>query len=280
MEEGKARNAGSRGNGPARWRAVAPLAFLLLIVSSPAGAFRFDARGRVWRFETAPRCELVLSTAIGDISVDQGPPGEIVVRAQVAVHAPSKYAARRIASRIDFDISPSPDRVSVRATLPSIRKTGLFGGMSGGRTSVAVHYRVTVPPRTSLVLESKAGDIVIRGVEGNFDVMTGRGDIRAHDIAGRGGFRTGGGEVDCRLARLDAGAGLVLRSFGGSVLLAVPESTNARLDAESRDGRVRVDIDLSSAGKRSLRRVDGVIGDGNGRIVVRAAGGSVGIVPR
>jgi DUF4097 and DUF4098 domain-containing protein YvlB len=151
-------------------------------------------------------------------------------------------------------------------------------------------------------IDLHTGDGTIRatGVEGDVSLTTGDGSVAADDVRGRLIVDTGDGAVNVSgnvsSVRLHSGDGsIVYRALDGTemsddweittgdgaVLLYLPESLGAELDAHTGDGGIRNDLKVSTvgAGEISRRTVRGRLGDGGRRIRVRTGDGSITLRP-
>jgi hypothetical protein len=180
--------------------------------------------------------ELALNNHRGDIHVLlDGAPGE------VRITLTSNQAA-------DFDLVESRvDGTRVAVTIPHLPAEGTSGisfnlgafsfALGGG---LRVDAEVHCPPEAALVLETKYGDIDIRGRSGRTAAKTGAGDIVAEDCESAV-MSTGAGDI--RLPRVGSAT---LDSGAGDVSV---EDASGRLEIRTGTGDVRVG---SSKGQLSI----------------------------
>lgn len=162
------------------------------------------------------------------------------------------------------------------------------GGTSGGRLTID-SVQGDVKMRTS------GGRISVRTIQGAVDVHTSggaieavdiKGGLRAHtsggsirvqDVSGAVDVNTSGGSIDVDLH--GDNQGVVARTSGGSINLAVPSTIRASINASSSGGRVSSDLELAAAQstKNTLR---GTINGGGPEITARTSGGSVRLTRR
>jgi hypothetical protein len=155
-----------------------------------------------------------------------------------------------------------------------------------------------------------SGKISIAGVQGNVEVSAGSGEI---DIAGSGGTvraRTGSGSISVagasgavtvdansatvnlaglqRDARVQTSSGSIIvagppvaqsywefHASSGDVTLQLPPAASFRLYAHSDSGRISTDIPLTAEESDSKHDLRVRVGDGNARIEIRTASGSI-----
>jgi len=184
-----------------------------------------------------------------------------------------------------------------------------FGGMGKSARLVA-----SVPTGTNLVVRTGDGSIRVEHVNGKVELRSADGGVIGRDLAGDvfahtedGAIRLEGVDGRCDLAsddgsiavqgRLDGlrvstedGSVVVKALLGstiarewslstgdGSMVIYVPDSLGADVDAEARDGSVRFDSSLTLArtddhGKGILR---GRLGPGGSRLMLRSGDGSI-----
>jgi DUF4097 and DUF4098 domain-containing protein YvlB len=106
-------------------------------------------------------------------------------------------------------------------------------------------------------------------------VVSERGSIEMRSAAGEGILETGSGDITCRLAGLSPGGRLRMKTGNGDLSLMIPSGTSARLAAETGRGRVRVNTGLTSLEKDERRSKRGLLGAGNGEIILETGTGDV-----
>lgn len=244
---------------------------LLAAVPGPAVGYRLSER---WErsFEVGERPRLVLENVNGPIEVSGWDRPVIEVRAVITVKAASKDKARRIYEEIEFETDHDPERVSVRARLPKLRKDALWGE---GNTSVAVEYTVLVPRRCDLDLESVNGDVEASDVAGAFRLKTVNGAIDLRSRGGQGELGSVNGSIGCRLEAFDEGGELHISTTNGEVDLRLPEGVSAEFDARTLNGRVRIGFDLSRVETKKRSRISGTVGGGDGYVSIRTTNGAI-----
>lgn len=219
-----------------------------------------------------------LAAMAGPLTVDASPNGGIrveawdesgiFVRAIVNAQAESDADARRIASEVE-----------VRAGGGRISATG--PDLSGRRgESWSVSYRVYVPARTDLDLNTRNGGISIRGVQGNVRFDATNGGVTLTDLGGdvRGRTRNGGLTVALGGTRWE-GAGLDVETRNGGVRLSVPDGYSAELTARTVNGGLRSEVPLTVQGRLD-RGINSTLGSGGAPVNVRTTNGGLRITRR
>lgn len=164
--------------------------------------------------------------------------------------------------------------------------------------------------------DTGSGDIILRGIEGSVDADTGSGDIlfdrvrgdrigadtgsgdviaRAI-IAGRTEFDTGSGrieavDVESPVVVMDTGSGDVALALSaaarsveidtgsGDVSLQVPSTFEAEIEAATGSGRIDVDLPGLTRRRSDRRYFSGVVGSGQGSILIDTGSGSIRVSP-
>ncbi|MDP1570890.1 MAG: DUF4097 family beta strand repeat-containing protein [Vicinamibacterales bacterium] len=204
----------------------------------------------------------------GGISVQAWDQDEILVRAIVNAQAETEADAKRIASEVQVQTGGG----RIAATGPDLGNRR--------RESWHVSYRVFVPARTNLDLNSRNGGIAIRGVQGSIRFETTNGGVTLADLGGdvRGATRNGGLNVTLGGAQWD-GAGLDVETSNGGVNLRVPDGYSAELTARTVNGGLRSEVPLTVQG-RIDREINSTLGSGGAPVRVRTTNGGLRITRR
>lgn len=237
------------------------------------------------RFTTTGSPLVDLKTFDGAIEVGSWDRAEVLVTIEKRGFDHSDVAS------IDVETSQNGNDITV-AVIPHNRDVQMFGWHRR-----AASLFVTVPRDAQIRARSGDGRIQVRDLKGEVSVQTGDGSIRIEDVAGAVDAQSGDGSirVDGTLTRVRArsGDGSVTVRAGsgssatdnwniltgdGSVVVELPATFNAELDAHSGDGRVRVDrLDLQMQRRDDRSTVRGRLGDGGRDLRVRTGDGSITI---
>jgi hypothetical protein len=235
------------------------------------------------RFNVSGTPSLNVHTFDGSVEVSTWDRPEVLV--VVEKHAMDKAAADRMVVVAE----QSGDRITV--DVRQDREPGLhlnFGSHSA---------RVTISAPARIQIDASTGDgrVEVRDVEGDITAKTGDGAIRlAHvsgsiDVASGDGSievegtlrglraRSGDGRVRVRAMGTGPGSDWSLTTGDGSIVLEVPDTFNAELDATTGDGRVSVS-DLPFSGDSDSRRrsiARGRLGSGGPLIRMRSGDGAI-----
>jgi hypothetical protein len=223
--------------------------------------------------------EFTLRAGGGVITVDGGPNGGIDVqgwdRSEIHILAKVQAWDRRGGEPevIVRDIVVETGSV-IRADGPRMR-----GSWNPGWS---VSYRLMVPNRSSLDLETVNGGIDITDVYGSIDFRAVNGGIDLVGVGGdvRGRTTNGGIDVDLEGAQWD-GAGLDVETTNGGVVLSVPRDFRANLTTGTVNGGLNIDFPITIQGRINRRRITTELNGGgptiravttNGGVTVRRRG--------
>ncbi|WP_166346619.1 DUF4097 family beta strand repeat-containing protein [Phytoactinopolyspora limicola] len=194
-------------------------------------------------------------------------------------------------------VVPHDSLVSVRTGSASIQAGGGLGNCSlnTGSGDVAVSDAqatsvktgsgdIRIAQVTSAEVNSGSGDVHIQGCSGRIDANTASGDLKIDDIVADGGLRTASGDVeisttmsaveiqtasgDVRVRHMTQGS-LGAKTASGDITAGVAVGTVAKLDCSTVSGRVRSELDETSAPDSS---------EPTATISARAVSGSIAII--
>ncbi|HYC58890.1 MAG TPA: DUF4097 family beta strand repeat-containing protein [Thermoanaerobaculia bacterium] len=126
--------------------------------------------------------------------------------------------------------------------------------------------------------KTSGGSISLARVGGKVLARTSGGGIRIDDAMGSVDASTSGGSITARLSRQPAGDSK-LSTSGGSVSVSVASGLNFELDARASGGGVRSDIPLLVQGLKDDDSLQGRIGNGGPKLVLRTSGGGIRVKP-
>jgi hypothetical protein len=220
-------------------------------------------------------CEVREETlpATGSVTVDAGQNGGVSVagwdrgdvRVQAKVHARAETQAR--ARQIAQEVSILTDGGTIRAEGPK-------GGVDEGW---AVSFRLSVPARTDLSLETMNGGIGIEGVSGDLDFRAVNGGVSLVDVSGHVNGSTTNGGLSIELTG-DAwdGEGLDVETTNGGVDLQIPEGYSARLETGTVNGRLEIGFPVTVQGRLG-KALTTELGSGGKLIRAKTTNGGVKI---
>ncbi len=240
-----------------------------------------DCRDHWFNDDDATYCEVRitrLGRVAGPISVDAGEHGgieiqgtdgdSVVVRSIVRAMAATDDAARALAGQVRV----VTDGRHLHAEGPAERH----------RMWWVVSYRIAVPRRADLTLETVNGPVSVDRVNGQMDLRAENGPVTLDRIGGDVHARSENGPIDVALIgpRWD-GAGLDAETENGPVTLTLPSTYAAHLETGSETGPMSIHFPITVQGRIDSRHLALDIGGGgppvrivttNGPVVVKRGG--------
>jgi DUF4097 and DUF4098 domain-containing protein YvlB len=144
---------------------------------------------------------------------------------------------------------------------------------------VAVEYTVHVPYGARVEhIGTVNGTLKIAGVESVEDLRTVNGNIEVYEGGGNIHARTTNGNVHLELSRLMDERGMTAETTNGSLLLAVPQDTQANLEARSLNGNFYSELALSVESSLRPREMRGKFGKGGAPIKLNTVNGGIQIL--
>jgi DUF4097 and DUF4098 domain-containing protein YvlB len=223
------------------------IAACCLLATAPVAAETFEHT-----YDTGPGGHLEVDTDVGSIEVRTSSSASgVEVRVETSGSNTEKFS-------VEFD--QSGDNPVVRGVYK--RSRSLFGG-----SSPRVRFRITVPERYNVDLQTSGGSIEVDDLEGKVQADTSGGSLSFGNIDGTVRAKTSGGSIE-----LDGSTGDVeLRTSGGSLQVG---DVNGDLQAHTSGGsitigRVRGETNAETSG--GSIKIRGAAGTLN----ARSSGGSV-----
>jgi hypothetical protein len=141
----------------------------------------------------------------------------------------------------------------------------------------SVSYRLSVPSRTDLTLETVNGGLSVSGVSGRLDLATINGGLNLREISGhvRGQTQNGGVSIDLSGDRWE-GEGLDVTTRNGGVTLRIPRNYSANLETGTVNGGLSIDFPIVVQGTIG-RDISTVLGSGGATLRARTTNGGVRI---
>jgi DUF4097 and DUF4098 domain-containing protein YvlB len=269
------------------------------------GAAEFSVREEK-KFAVTGPTQLALTTFDGSIDVRGWDRNEVLV--EVEKRGPDQATV----DKIQVNASQHGNTITLDVAKPSPLTTTSF------QRSPSASLIVSVPLLTAVTARSGDGSITIRRVNGKVDLDTDDGSVRVEEVKGDLVVRTGDGSVRARQidghAKINTGDGSVgvdgvfgdlevetrdgsivvtarsgsaiesawsVTTGDGSIRLELPEGFGADLDAQSADGRVRVEQRTDRApvsaerGESEQGSARGKLGAGGKPLKLRSGSGSI-----
>jgi hypothetical protein len=202
----------------------------------------------------------------GPIVVEAAKGPQVEVRATRVARAKSDEEAQEILKNAEIKEEVTPGRVAIRTVAGT--------GMSFGRRSVNVEYRVRVPAGLQVSVKTENGGIGLHDVNGTVVAATTNGGVRGTNVSGAVSAHIVNGGIVMDLARV-AGP-IELESVNGGIRLDIPADLNADIEASAVNGGVSSDDGLKlQTSERARTKIIGKLNSGGPRISVTTVNGGV-----
>lgn len=162
-------------------------------LATTASAEHRPVRELTGSYPTAAMRRIELKLAPGEISIVPSPDRRLRVELQIACDFDESNCRER-ADRVSIDTETSGNTLTLRVEgMPTMNLRGL-----------SVHGRILVPREVTLEVDLPAGELKIRGIEGDLEVDVGAGEVKL-DLR----------ERDVRSVRVSVGIGEASLSVAG-----------------------------------------------------------------
>jgi hypothetical protein len=171
-------------------------------------------------------------------------------------------------SRVTIEVQARPNAVSVVTRYP--QNEGV---------EVAVEYIVHVPHGARVEhIGTVNGTLKIAGVESVENLRTVNGNIEVYEGGGGVHARTTNGNLHLELSHAMDDKGMTAETTNGSLLLAMPQDTQANLEARSLNGNFYSELPLSLESSLKPREMRGKYGKGGAPIRLNTVNGGIRVV--
>jgi hypothetical protein len=151
---------------------------------------------------------------------------------------------------------------------------GEGGHMNTRDNDVKVEFTVRVPAGVRFVGRTVNGRIDATDLPSDADVATVNGGVEV-TAAGNVRAETVNGSIHARAGKSDWKGTVDFETVNGSITVELPADTNAELEAETVNGGIETDFELSGATRRNRRHLSGTIGSGGRRLQLETVNGSI-----
>lgn len=182
--------------------------------------------------------------------------------------------------------------VTSEAKNGNLRIVGEKTGRNDWGHNRSVKFKLRVPEKYQLKLDTAGGSIRISDLHGNIDAHTSGGSIKVGNITGQVKLDTSGGSIGVEAvsgpvnAKTSGGSIKVriteqltadseLKTSGGSITATIPQNMQIDINARTSGGRVHSDFEIDGSTKKQY--VNGKINGGGPELTLRTSGGSIRI---
>ncbi len=225
-------------------------------------------------FDARPGASFALDNVNGHVNVTSWDQPRIRVHAVKTVSRSDD--PRSALNALKVEITPRDGGVSVHTVYPNHGSVGFLDFLAGNWSDAKVEYDITVPRSMSLNVETTNGAIEVNGVSGTLKIETTNGAIRLDRCAGSVDGETTNGRITAELLSVDRAQTNRLSTTNGKIVLTVPSSLAAEIDASTTNGSIDSELAVTthSVGRHSLR---GTINGGGAPLRLRTTNGSIEI---
>jgi DUF4097 and DUF4098 domain-containing protein YvlB len=208
------------------------------------------------------------------------------VTATITARAGSEDEARRLAEQTRIKLVTSPNKLTAKIDKP---RTVM-------NQSVSVSLEVTVPVQTGAALTTHNGNVRISNLAGLIEATTHNGKVTASGVAGTTKLRTHNGPVTCDQLSGDiklvshngnvraaysrsapSGLDVSMVTHNGRIEFAAPPDYSAAAKISTHNGTISTELPIAVVGKIQRGKLQGIIGNGEGRLHLETHNGSIRI---
>jgi hypothetical protein len=244
------------------------LSFFLMCSASAGGQQGRGGSSFEWSKHLAAGSTITVRNGDGFIHVAESTSDKVEVRA-LKTRGP-----RASANDVTFDVDESRDGVTICTLYDGQRSCG-DRRRSSRSTSVRAEYTVLVPRDIRVSVSTGRGEITVERVGSAVTASTGAGRVFVATERGPVNVSTGSGDVDIRIQSASADADVAVVTGSGLIRVSLPSDFNGEIDAQSENGALRSDFDITILGRIEARHVRGTIGRGGPRIRLQTGNGRI-----
>jgi DUF4097 and DUF4098 domain-containing protein YvlB len=248
-------------------RAAALTVCGLLLLAPPAAAQDFKWHGALANGKT-----LEVRGVSGDIRASRATGGEAEVTAE-------KRGRKSDPDDVEIRVIEHEDGVTICAVYPSRR--GRSNSCEAGRSNqdtdnndVEVKFTVKVPAGVEFDGVTVNGDIIATDLPDDAEVSTVNGDIEV-TAAGSVEATTVNGSIEATMGRATWNGELEFTTVNGGIRVTMPSGVNADVRANTVNGSVDSDFEITMQGRMRRGAVQGRIGKGGADLELSTVNGSI-----
>jgi len=235
-----------------------PLLMILLVVGAfdrkPKVADEQRVERTFRRTAETPFSKIILDNIEGGISVEGFEGDEIRLVVRQRYEAESDEKLKEAKEEITLDIEERKDRLILSMDAPWRRKWGRWrDGWDYYGYNAEFEFELKVPKKIGLYLRTvNEGDIIVKNIDGEFDLRNVNGGIEVNGIAGSGKMHTVNGPVKTTFAAVPQGD-CSFKTVNGKIELQFPDDLAADLRFKTFNGNVYTDFDVEGLSRQILR---------------------------
>jgi len=244
------------------------LAAVAALAAPLAGAEEFRWQGKI-----APGGAIEVKGVNGAIEASAASGGEVEV---VAI----KKARSSDPAAVKIEVVEHAGGVTICAVYPSRGdrpnecQPGSGGRMNVRDNDVQVRFDVRVPAGVRFVGRTVNGGIDARSLPDDGEAYTVNGAIEI-EAGGLARAETVNGRIRARLGRADWKDRLQFKTVNGGIVVELPASVGAEVEARTVNGDIDTDFPLTVQGRFSKHRLSGTIGGGGRQLDLETVNGGI-----
>ncbi len=180
------------------------------------------------------------------------------------VKADDKRDAEYYLEMLRVIVTVSDEQISVRTDQPK----------NASNVDFEVVYHVELPETWSVSVDHVNGDVLCEYIHSSVSIDLTNGDIGLNRIQGSVWSNLVNGDVQANVI-LPVDNICQIRITNGDIQLAVPDSTSAEFYAEIANGDIRISKIVLNNMQSTPKWISGILGDGEGKIDLRAINGDI-----
>jgi len=248
-------------------RYAAVIALSLLVGAAPLRAATAE-RSEELSWDVERGLAVAVDTHNGDIKLRRSRDAKLHVRALKSGTGSEEEQVLDALDRVRIQATKSEGRLKVTAQIPSdIKGGGLLSTIFGKDVSVTVHYDLAVPAGVSVDAETVNGEIDALGLQGDLELNSVNGSIVVASHEGDLDAETVNGALSFEAAGAVTKGSVQMSTVNGAVDVTLRDGSRAELTADSLNGSIRTDFDLSVRKRLVGSEADGAIGEGGGATI-------------
>ena len=220
-----------------------------------------------WSKRLAPGSTIAIRTGLGFIHVSESSSDRVEIRAV-------KSRRSSNARDVGIDVDETTGRTTI-CTLYDRQRSCRERNVSSRGTYVRVDFTVSVPRDVRVDVATGNGEISVDRAGQSVSASSGNGRVFVATARGPVSVSTGNGDVDVRVESLKSGDDVDVMSGSGLIRVAVPADFGGELDAQSGNGMLHSDFDVTIFGRMEPGRIRGTIGRGSSRIKLMTGNGRI-----
>jgi hypothetical protein len=157
---------------------------------------------------------------------------------------------------------------------PNECRPGNEGSMNVNNNDVQVDFVVRVPAGVRFQGRTVNGEVEAQSLGADVEAYTVNGSIHL-STAGYAQASTVNGEIVATLGSANWTNGLEFETVNGGITLNLPAATSTQLRAETLNGDIQTDFQMTVSGRFSKRHINGTIGSGGRELSLKTVNGSI-----